>query len=75
MSGHPQHGTKPLERKLMVKAVPMSGGAKKFLWKLCASDNPKRIHAKDGSVTLFVGTDEEARKWASRYPGWDLTHA
>lgn len=75
MSPHPSHGTRPLARKLGLKVQHLDGGVRKHLWKLRATDNPRRILSEGGQVVKFVGTAEQAVEWASAYPGWEATHA
>lgn len=57
MSGHPMHGTKPLERSSSVAAVFCGSPGSAYPWKTIL---PREEWGQDGR-RVFVGSESEAR--------------
>lgn len=57
MSGHPMHGTKPLERSSSVAAVFCGSPGRAYQWKTIP---PREGWGQDGR-RIFVGSEAEAR--------------
>lgn len=79
------HGTKPQARAAMVRAAPMVGGARKYLWKLERPRGPlehPEVLVCDGRAVVLVapaatdragnpvGPSREVLEWASQFQGW-----